>query len=73
MSLAEIKIFPKPVNEELVEYLESALERAKAGELLGVLMLQRDDDGLAYSVCGIKDRYEATGYLFHLLYKLQAD
>jgi hypothetical protein len=57
---------------EVVEFLEAVLERARAGELTGVLILAQDSKGLSYSVAGINDRYVVTGWLMHAIVKLNS-
>lgn len=61
-------------NQEVVDFLTEALERAKNGETVGVLILEQDNvGGCIYSLVNIKDRFTSMGYLSHAIYKLQAD
>lgn len=70
---AQIRQLTRPVDPEVVRYLEEALAEAKAGKLSGVLILQQDAEGLAYAVAGVKDRFALIGWLSHAIHKLQTD
>jgi hypothetical protein len=69
MSLTQLA--PKRAVPEVVEYLEAALVRARAGEVTGVLILTQDAEGLAYSVAGISNRYTVSGWLMYAIFQLQ--
>jgi hypothetical protein len=74
MALAEVKIFPKPIDSELVPILERLLERARAGEVAGVVFVETDPAGAAcYTVTGIKDRWSTIGQMHYMLTRLQHD
>lgn len=70
MSLRKLERLPDP---NVVEYLQEVLDKARAGEVNGVLIVSQGPAGISYSVAGIKDRLVIGGWLFHALYKLQSD
>jgi 1,4-dihydroxy-2-naphthoyl-CoA synthase len=73
MSVVLNQFAPKP-NADVVEFLERILQQARAGELVGTIILTQGTDGhLHYAVAGIHDRFQVTGWLFNALVKLQDD
>lgn len=61
-------------DPDLIRYLEAALERARSGEIVGVLMLQQDVTGcVRYTIANIKDRFKVLGFLSHAMHSLQED
>lgn len=50
-------------NQDVVQVLEEALERAKSGETKGILLLEQNGTQTSYSATGLKDRYHLVGYL----------
>lgn len=70
---AAVHMLKKPPVPEVVEYLERALARAKAGDTFGVMILQQDADGLGFAIAGIDDRFTVAGWLLHAIHKLQTD
>lgn len=72
MPAALVSIGPK-VDSEVVEYLEDALRKARAGEISGVLILSQNAGGLGYAIAGINDRFTTAGWLYHAMHKLQTD
>jgi hypothetical protein len=71
--MAQIHQLRRPVDPDVVEYLQRALDEAKAGEITGVMILAQDPDGVRYGLAGIKDRFAVIGWLSHAMHKLQAD
>jgi hypothetical protein len=72
MNTSNVRALTKPAcDPDIIKYLEASLERAKAGELLGILLLEEDATGIGYKTAGINDRYKTSGFLFHALHKLQ--
>lgn len=70
----QLQKFERPVDRDLVAFLEEALENARSGELTGILLVDQMRDGkVGYATAGITDRYKVAGYLFHALHKLQSD
>ncbi len=63
----------RQVDADVVDMLEKALEKARDGELRGILLLGQDSGGVSYSIAGIKDRFLVTGFLAHAMHKLQTD
>jgi hypothetical protein len=62
------------VDRSVVAKLEEILAEAKKGEITGFAMVTQDQVRAAsYITQGLNDRYTITGYLFHLLWKLQRD
>lgn len=66
------KIERKP-DEDMIQVLEKALATAREGGTLGILLIEKFPTSSAWSCAGIPDRFEITGYLFHLAYKMQTD
>ncbi len=71
--LATVATLTKKVDPELVAYMEKALAAVRAGDTTGVVLLEYHSDGLRYTTCGVHDRYQCTGFLYHALHKLQTD
>jgi len=63
----------KGPDPEMISILERALASALIGETLGILLIEKKSGSSAWSCAGIPDRFEVTGYLFHLAYKMQTD
>lgn len=63
-------------DADVVAFLESALARARAGEIRGAVLItedfDRDDErhGSNWSVAGVKDRWKVIGYLTWAIHKL---
>ena len=72
MSLVLKTIERKP-DEDMINVLERALATAKDGKTIGVLLIEKQPGSSCWSCAGIPDRFEITGYLFHLAYKMQTD
>jgi hypothetical protein len=70
---ATVHALSKPPVPEVVEYLESALARAKAGEVNAILLVARDPDGVTYATAGIDDRWTVLGWLQYASHKLMVD
>ena len=68
-----LKKISSPPKPELVEFVEGLLERARSGELVGVLVLEQDRDGVSYTFSGITKRWEKLGLLSHAMHQLQQD
>ena len=72
--MSTLVAFTRPPCPEVVEYLEEQLERARKGDMTGVLMVSQDGNGdVWYTVAGIKDRMTVLGVLSHAMHKLQTD
>lgn len=71
--MSNVRALSRPVDPDVVRFIEQVLERAKAGEISGVLMLSQDTEGVAYGIAGIKDRFTVLGWLSHAMHKLQDD
>lgn len=70
----QLKKFERPIDPDVVVFLEETLAKAKTGEVSGVLLVEQDrQGGVAYSVAGVTNRYMVSGLLFHALHKLQSD
>lgn len=63
---------PKP-NQDLIGVLEEALQRAREGEISGIALFEVHPGGLHYHTTGVPNRWEAMGYLVHMLHKLALD
>lgn len=73
MSATLAQFAPKP-NQDVIEYLETTLKQARAGEITGVIIMTQGPSGhLHYAVAGIHDRFQVSGWLFNALVKLQSD
>ena len=72
MSATLREIGRKP-DADMINTLERALDNARAGRTVGILLIEKSPGSSSWSCCGIPDRFEITGYLFHLAYKLQTD
>jgi hypothetical protein len=70
---AKLHALAKQTEPEIIRYLEELLARAHAGELTGIAVLAQDGQGVDYHTAGLKDRYTQSGFLFHLMYRLQSD
>lgn len=70
---AAVRMIERKPDPEVIDTLEKALAEAKEGKTVGVLLIEKRPDGSRWSCSGIPDRFEMTGYLFHLAYKLQTD
>ena len=68
-----IELRPKNPNPDVVKFLEEALERAMAGDINGVIILEQSSTELTYKAAGTKNRFETIGHLFHAIHKLQSD
>lgn len=72
--MAEIARIHQPAPDgEVIKKLEAALDRARAGETHGVLLLEQDKAGCKYVCAGLKNRFELIGFLSHAIHQLQAD
>ena len=71
--MAELSVLKRPQDPDVVAILEQALEDAKNGEVSGVLLLEQRPGGSRYHLAGIEDRFAQTGYLYHVLHRLQYD
>lgn len=58
-------------DADVIAFLETALKRARRGDIKGVVLLAEDAEGVGYEVAGIQDRFRVSGFLFHALYQLQ--
>jgi hypothetical protein len=63
----------KPTSPDVVEYLQEVLDKARVGEVSGVLIVSQGPGGISYCVAGLKDRLLISGWLFHAIYRLQSD
>lgn len=70
---AQIRQLKREADPDVVGFLEKALQKAKDGEITGVLILAQDPSGVAYSLAGIKERFTVLGWLSHAMYQLQSD
>lgn len=71
---AKLHLLPKQEPDSLVvEFLQDALARAKAGETRGVLLVEQDAGGTRYSVSNLDNRMEVIGMLTHAAFKMQTD
>jgi hypothetical protein len=70
MAIVEIK---REVNQTVVEILEKALANVRAGDTVGVLLLEKKVDVCSWSNAGLKDRFEVIGYLEHAKHRMQGD
>lgn len=65
-----IEVLKPRVDPAVVEFLESALDKAKSGEVSGIVLVERTATDLIYSSVGIPDRWLAVGVLTHAIHKL---
>ena len=71
---ATLKELPRKVPDpDMIRVLELALAHALTGETTGILLIEKSRERSSWSCAGIPDRFEVTGYLFHLAYKMQTD
>ena len=70
---AAISLLAKKADPDVVKKLEEALEQAKAGEIVGILLVTQKPEYIGYIIAGMRDRTAISGYLFHALHKLQYD
>lgn len=73
MMAGNVTALKRPVDPDIVRFLEDELANAKAGKTTGILVLVQDPEGVAYRVVGIKDRFEILGWLSHAMHLLQTD
>ncbi len=70
---AELRTLQRDADPELIEVVEGLLARVRSGETTGVVVAEQQAKDGNWFCCGIKDRFKTTGYLFHLMHKLQED
>ena len=70
---AVLKEIERKPNPDVIAGLERALESAGAGNTFGILLIEKTPVAATWTCAGIPDRFEITGYLFHLMYKMQTD
>jgi hypothetical protein len=70
---AHIHELKRPVDPDVVDILERALEKAKSGEINGVLVLSQDPNAISYAIAGVKERFTVLGWLSHAMHRLQTD
>jgi hypothetical protein len=72
---AVVKTIERKPDPDVVAYLEGALARARAGETVGVLILEQSapNQSCKYSTAGLDDRFKVMGYLMHAIANLQVD
>ena len=70
---ALVKKIERLPDPDVIAGLERALESAKAGTTFGILLIEKTPTAATWTCAGIPDRFEITGYLFHLMYKMQTD
>ena len=58
--MTAISVLAKQTDPDVVKFLEEALERARAGEISGILLLEQDREGMTYTVAGAKNRFEIS-------------
>ena len=70
---AILKEIERKPDAEMISTLEKALANAREGRTIGILLIEKSHGNSSWSCAGIPDRFEVTGYLFHLAYKMQTD
>ena len=70
---ALVKRIERKPDPDVIAGLERALENAKTGNTFGILLIEKTPAAATWTCAGIPDRFEITGYLFHLMYKMQTD
>ncbi len=66
--------FTRKPDADLVAWLEERTQQAREGKITGYVGVFVTDEGaMNYSVCSVKNRAALTGYLFHVLHRLQYD
>ena len=70
---AVVRALERKADREVVEYLETVLERARRGETSGVLILEQRGDGCSWCCSGLGDRFRVIGYLAHAMYVMHGD
>ena len=59
-------------NQELVQFLEQLLARARSGETTGIVLMEieRGQSAASYSCIGVPNRWEQTGLLYNILQRI---
>lgn len=70
---AVVRALERKADPEVVDYLETVLERARRGETSGVLILEQRGDSCSWCCSGLGDRFKIIGYLAHAIHKMQGD
>lgn len=70
--MSNVKAIERKPDPDVVKFISDELERAKRGEITGVLILTQDAAGTCYSCVGLKDRLTVIGYLSMAMYKLHS-
>ena len=70
---ALVKKIERLPDPDMIRVLEDALAHAREGRTVGILLIEKHPSSSSWSCAGIPDRFEITGYLFHLAYKMQTD
>ena len=70
---ALVKKIERLPDPDMIRVLEDALANARGGRTVGILLIEKKPGSSSWSCAGIPDRFEITGYLFHLAYKMQTD
>lgn len=70
--MTAVKSIVRNVDPDVVNYLEEMLRDAKDGKITGFAAVSRSNGACEFTNAGIPNRFELTGYLTHLIYKLQS-
>lgn len=68
-SVTKLSVVPKGYNQQAVDYLQTLVDQAKAGEILEIVCVSKLSDG-QYEHCwtGCKDLHELVGQLARMQY-----
>lgn len=68
---AELKQIRPEIDEDTVKKAEALLERVKAGETTGFLLVEQKRDIVSWTCTALKNRFEMLGYLTYALIQME--
>lgn len=70
---AKLKALRPEVDADVLEAAEAFLDRVRAGETTGFLLVEQKRNIISWSCTQLKNRFEVIGYLMHAAYRLDGD